>query len=105
MKIRLLLSAIALAPLVSFSKASAPALSEGRGSTKAGEWVLTAQQLAAVNSWVHGRKPNCLAGLGSPPTPSTYLHLVRSDGSKLDLGFYEQLGWAGAVETRVGKNL
>jgi hypothetical protein len=102
---RLLACALPFVSLAPVTKEEAAPFVEGQGSAQAEHWVLAPQQLAVADTWLRGRKLDCLAGLGSPPNPSVHVHLVRSDGSKLDLGFYSQRGYASAVETRVGKIL
>jgi len=105
MTIRFLMGAFALASLAAGASDEAARFVRGQGSDQSGTWVLTPQQLAVVDTWLLGRKLDCLAGLGSPPIPSVHIHLVSSSGSELDLGFYSQPGYASAVESRRGKNL
>jgi hypothetical protein len=97
--------ALALASL-SAQSANAPApLSRGEVTDQVATWTLTSQQLAAAEAWIQGHRLNCLAGLGSPPNPAVRVHLFRSDGSDMTLGFYAQPGYSAVVETHVGKKL
>jgi hypothetical protein len=105
MKIRLTLSAVVLLPVAAISGEQVAKLVQGDASDSSGQWTLTSQQLAYTESWVRDRSLNCLAGAGSPPAPAIHLHLVRSDGTKLELGLYSQPGYAKVVETHVGSNL
>ena len=105
MNVRFAVTAAVLMPVAAVSGEKAPHLMQGDGSDPGGQWTLTSQQLAYTETWIKGRTLNCLAGSGSPPAPEIHLHLLRSDGSKLELGLYRQPGYATVVETRVGKNL
>ena len=105
MNIRFAAGAAVLLPIAAISGEQAATLVRGDGSGAGGQWTLTAQQAAYTETWIKGRSLNCLAGTASPPAPSIHLHLVRSDGSGLELGLYSQAGYANVVETRVGKNL
>ena len=105
MSIRLLVVAAAIVPVVAMSSEQAAKVVQGFASDSGGQWTLNSQQLAYTEAWTKGRDLNCLAGAGSPPTPAIHLHLVRSDGSELELGLYGQPGYAKVVETHRGKNL
>jgi hypothetical protein len=96
---------MAIITLVSHAGEGAAPFVRGEGVNQAGHWKLTAQQLAVASTWLQGRKPNCTAGLGSPPVPSAIVQLVSVDGSSVYLGFYRQPGYAGVVETHIDKNV
>jgi hypothetical protein len=105
MDIRLAVPALAVVSLSALS-ADAPApLSRGEVTDQLATWTLTSQQLVTAEAWIRGHKLDCLAGLGSPPNPAIRVHLFRSDGSDVTLGFYSQPGYSAVVETRVGNNL
>ena len=105
MAIRFIVGTAILVPAAAMSGQQTESLIRGDASSAEGRWALTSQQVAYTETWLKGRSLNCLAGLGSPPTPSVYLHFIRSDGSELTLGIYSQPGYAKVVETHVGKKL
>lgn len=105
MDVRFVVVAIAFVPIAAMSAVSSASLIRGDAADQVGSWVLTSQQLAYAETWIQGHKLDCLAGLGSPPTPAVRVHLVRSDGSDVSLGLYSKPRYSTAVETRVGKNL
>jgi hypothetical protein len=105
MDIRLAIPALALVSLSALSANASAPLSRGEVTDQAATWILTSQQLVAAEAWIHGHKLDCLAGLGSPPNPVVRVHLFRSDGSDVTLGFYAQPGYSAVVETHVGKKL
>lgn len=104
MHIRLAIPAFALVSISAISAAPA-SLSRGEVTEHGTSWGLTSQQLVATEAWIRGHKPDCFAGLGSPPNPALLVHLIRSDGSDVTLGLYAQPGYSAVVETHIGKSL